>query len=151
MKKIVISTEEKILLASYEIFLLFGYHGTTLHKIAMKAGVNKSAVHYYFRSKERLYAEVVKKVFGNIFNKRVHDSGNQIRLKIQIWFMLTELYNNKDLFERTLKEIYPDDWNKKLTKLKKWLDFKDNPYYNVLDLWQNVVITSDKSILAKSR
>ena len=47
--------------------------------------------------------------------------------------MRTELYNNKNLFERTLKKIYPDDWDQKLTNLKKWLDFKDNPYYHFPD------------------
>jgi AcrR family transcriptional regulator len=55
MKNNEISAEDRIFNVAYKIFLLFGYHGTTLQQIAMQAGVNKSAVHYYFRSKERLY------------------------------------------------------------------------------------------------
>ena len=71
MKNNEISTEDRILKGAYKIFLLFGYHGTTLQQIAMQAGVNKSAVHYYFRSKERLYAKVVKKVLDLYFDTKV--------------------------------------------------------------------------------
>ena len=55
-----LSTEDLIFQAANNIFLLYGYHGTTLHQIAVMAGVNKSAIHYYFRSKEKLYGNVVK-------------------------------------------------------------------------------------------
>ena len=54
-----LSTEAKILDAANSIFLLFGYHGTTLQQIATKAGVNKTAIHYYFRSKENIYSIVL--------------------------------------------------------------------------------------------
>lgn len=121
-----ISTEEKIALAACDIFHLFGYHGTTLQQIAVQAGVNKSAVHYYFRSKNRLYAEVVKKVIDQIPETRVNKSANQSEFEKQIWFIMTELYNNKDFFEKTLKIIYPDDWDEKFANLRKWLDFNDN-------------------------
>lgn len=54
-----LSTEAKILEAANSIFLQFGYHGTTLQQIATKAGVNKTAIHYYFRSKENIYSIVL--------------------------------------------------------------------------------------------
>ena len=54
-----LNTETKILEAANSIFLQFGYHGTTLQQIATKAGVNKTAIHYYFRSKENIYSIVL--------------------------------------------------------------------------------------------
>ena len=49
MSNIESNTEDKIFQAAHSIFLLYGYHGTTLQKIAFEAQVNKSAIHYYFR------------------------------------------------------------------------------------------------------
>jgi AcrR family transcriptional regulator len=132
MKNNDINTEDRILDSAYKIFLLFGYHGTTLQQIAMQAGVNKSAVHYYFRSKERLYTKVVKKVLDLYFDTKVEINTTRKELEKLTWFLVSELYNNKTLFEDTLKEIYPDEWDGKLNSLMKWLKSTDITYYNVL-------------------
>ena len=116
MIKRIAKTEDRILDSAYKIFLLFGYHGTTLQRIAIQAGVNKSAVHYYFRSKERLYTKVVKKVLDLYFDTNVEINTTRKGLEKPTWFLVSELYNNKNLFEETLKEIYPDDWDGKLTQ-----------------------------------
>jgi AcrR family transcriptional regulator len=121
MIKRISKAEDKILHSAYKIFLLFGYHGTTLQQIAMEAGVNKSAVHYYFRSKERLYIKVVKKVLDHTLDAKVNNNTNRKGFEKTTWFLITELYNNKSLFERTLKELYPDR-DDKLTSLMKWLE-----------------------------
>ena len=128
MIKRLLKTEDRILDSAYNIFLLFGYHGTTLQQIAMQAGVNKSAVHYYFRSKERLYIKVVKKVLDLPLNTKVNTNTNRKVFDKTTWFLITELYNNKNLFERTLKELYPYDWYEKSKDLEKWLEFKKIPY-----------------------
>ena len=60
-----LNTENKILEAANSIFMLYGYHGTTLQQIAVKANVHKSAIHYYFRSKEKLYSKVIKLLFDS--------------------------------------------------------------------------------------
>jgi AcrR family transcriptional regulator len=125
MKNIEISTEDRIFDSAYKIFLLFGYHGTTIHQIATQAGVNKSAVHYYFRSKERLYAKVLKKVLDLYFDINVEIKTHRKGLEKPTWFLISELYNNKNLFEVTLKKIYPDDWDGKLHDLANWLQFAD--------------------------
>ncbi|HBH82388.1 MAG: hypothetical protein A2X05_10580 [Bacteroidetes bacterium GWE2_41_25] len=123
------STEDKILLAAHNIFLLFGYHGTTIQKIATQAGVKKSSVHYYYRSKERLYAEVVKIVLAQILNPEVKNSSDPEGYEKTKWFLKTELYNNINLFERTLKELYPDDRDEKLKGLMKWLELFQTGIY----------------------
>lgn len=132
MIKKIAKTEDRILDSAYKIFLLFGYHGTTLQQIAIKAGVNKSAVHYYYRSKERLYTKVVKKVLDLYFDTNVEINTTRKGIEKPIWFLVSELYNNKNLFEETLKEIYPDDWDDKLNSLMKWLKSTDITHYNVL-------------------
>lgn len=40
--------------AAFRLFVLHGYHATTLDAIASEAGLTKGAVYFYFRSKENL-------------------------------------------------------------------------------------------------
>ena len=63
MNTAVLTTEQKILKAAKKTFLRFGFHGTTLQQIASMAGVNKSMIHYYFRTKEKYICEYWKKWF----------------------------------------------------------------------------------------
>lgn len=121
-----LSTEAKILEAANSIFLQFGYHGTTLQQIATKAGVNTAAIHYYFRSKERLYFKVVENVLDRILSAYFEVSTNRKEIKKPQWFLFTELYNNNERFEKTVKELYPDDWNQKIIEIKKWLELSAN-------------------------
>ncbi len=110
-------TEERILNAAYNIFLSQGFHGTTLQQIATEANVNKSAIHYYFRSKERLYVKVVKRILEIILDtNNIGDQNPLERLKL---FLVVELYNNIAIFTIALKELYLHDWEKKLNNIKE--------------------------------
>lgn len=53
-----ISTEEKILKAAEEVFIRDGYDGSRMQDIADVAGINKALLHYYFRSKDKLFEKV---------------------------------------------------------------------------------------------
>lgn len=59
-----LSTEEQILKVAREVFMQHGYDGTSMQMIAGEAGINKSLLHYYYRSKEKLFREVFSKVFS---------------------------------------------------------------------------------------
>ncbi len=59
-----INTEEHILQTAREVFMQFGYDGTSMQMIADRAGINKSLLHYYYRSKERLFRQIFSKVFS---------------------------------------------------------------------------------------
>lgn len=50
-----INTEQRILSASRKIFAIKGYHGTTMEDIAREANVSKASLHYYYRSKSKLF------------------------------------------------------------------------------------------------
>lgn len=51
-------TEEQILQAAKQIFHEHGFAGARMQEIADEAEINKSMLHYYFRSKDRLFQEV---------------------------------------------------------------------------------------------
>jgi AcrR family transcriptional regulator len=57
------STEKIILEAAKEVFVEYGFDGSSMQKIADRAGINKALVHYYFRSKEKLFEATFKEVF----------------------------------------------------------------------------------------
>jgi AcrR family transcriptional regulator len=59
--KINTNTEQKILNAATEVFLDKGHDGARMQEIADKAGINKALLHYYFRSKHKLFMTVFKK------------------------------------------------------------------------------------------
>jgi AcrR family transcriptional regulator len=55
--------EQKILNAATEVFLEKGHDGARMQEIADKAGINKALLHYYFRSKQKLFRTVFKREF----------------------------------------------------------------------------------------
>ena len=60
------STENKILEAAKKVFILHGLEGTSMQQIADEAGINKSLLHYYFRTKEKLFDAVFTYAFHYI-------------------------------------------------------------------------------------
>jgi TetR/AcrR family transcriptional regulator len=59
------NTEEKILEAAKQVFIENGSDGTRMQEIADRAGINKSLLHYYYRSKEKLFGAVFKFAFSH--------------------------------------------------------------------------------------
>ncbi len=56
-------TEDRILDAALSVFSKKGKDGARMQEIADEAGINKALLHYYFRSKDRLYEAVFRNVF----------------------------------------------------------------------------------------
>ncbi len=59
-------TEKKILDAAEDVFVQKGLAGARMQEIADKAGINKSLLHYYYRSKEKLFGFVFRVAFKRI-------------------------------------------------------------------------------------
>jgi len=59
-------TETLILDAARKVFLENGFDGTTMQKISDEAGINKALLHYYFRSKDRLFEAVFVEAFSRM-------------------------------------------------------------------------------------
>lgn len=54
------STEQKILAAAKAVFIEQGMAGARMQDIADRAGINKALLHYYFRSKDKLFEMVFR-------------------------------------------------------------------------------------------
>ncbi len=62
-------TEQKIIRAATEVFLHRGKDGARMQEIADRAGINKALLHYYFRSKDRLYQKVFETTVKSVFDE----------------------------------------------------------------------------------
>ena len=54
-------------MAAEAIFLRDGYSGSRMQDIADHAGINKALLHYYFRSKDKLFESIFDKKIGVMF------------------------------------------------------------------------------------
>ena len=119
-----LNTEERIFHSACEVFLLYGYHGTKIRKITELSGANNAALNYYFRSKEKLYEKVVGYLLGTIPKTDNNKHFNNINNEKLRWFLFTELYNNHQLFEKTIRNLNPDKYNNQLEKIKNLVGIK---------------------------
>jgi len=67
-----IKSQEKILAAAQEEFILQGYKGATVQSIADKAGLPKANVLYYFKNKENIYHAVLEQTL-NMWDQGIGD------------------------------------------------------------------------------
>ena len=67
-----VNTEQKILNAAKEVFQKKGMTGARMQEIADKAGINKALLHYYYRTKEKLFEKVFEIAFS-LFIPRVKE------------------------------------------------------------------------------
>lgn len=56
--------EALILDAALEVFSAFGYRGSTVDQIAMRSGLSKPNLLYYFRSKDEIYKAVLERTLA---------------------------------------------------------------------------------------
>ena len=68
MKK---DTEKIILDTAHKHFVHNGFVATRTQEIADDAGINKAMLHYYFRTKEKLYQEVISRTFSKVIPRFV--------------------------------------------------------------------------------
>lgn len=142
-------TEEKIFEAATDIFLKKGMDGARMQDIADHAGINKSLLHYYFRTKDRLFNAVfdmiAKKMlqkFAPIFNERL-----SLEEKIRFFYKehITFLQENPSLPGFIINEI-----NRNPARIKKFLKTADiKALWEMLDKQHNeelkkFIITQEK-------
>jgi AcrR family transcriptional regulator len=114
-------TEALILEAARKVFLENGFDGTTMQMIANEAGINKALLHYYFRSKDRLFEGVFIEAFSQMIPNimRIFFSEQPIQEKIRAWvdayisalmkypqipqFILHELHRNPERIVEMIK------------------------------------------------
>ena len=117
--------EQSILKAATRLFLEKGFAATTTTEIAKEAGCNQALVHYYYRTKDKLFAAIFESKMKNFITNLLQISEEQIpfeeKLKRKIeshfeiimedpkfpLFFFAELSTNPKRLE-TLKQILGD-------------------------------------------
>ncbi|HOW10122.1 MAG TPA: TetR/AcrR family transcriptional regulator [Bacteroidales bacterium] len=114
-------TEEKIFDAATEVFTEKGLDGARMQDIADQAGINKSLLHYYYRTKDRLFNAVFEKIASNMFSKfaPVFDENLSLEDKIRFFYRehISFLQRNPKLPAFLLNEI-----NRNPARLRKIID-----------------------------
>jgi len=79
------NTEEKIVEAAKTVFIKKGMDGARMQEIADEAGINKALLHYYFRSKEKLFDAIFERVIRMAFPKisQIIFSDLHFRMKVE--------------------------------------------------------------------
>ena len=124
MKAEEFSTEDKILLAAAKVFTEKGFSGTRTRDIAEEAGINLALLNYYFRTKEKLFEQVMKVkivlLFGQIIPIVTNEKSSleeKIDLASEKYFDILTKNPNLPLF--VLSEI-----QKKTSDVKSILPFE---------------------------
>ncbi len=106
------NTEDKILEAAQTVFIQKGMDGARMQEIANEAGINKALLHYYFRTKQKLFEAIFKKVFNQIFpglETFIHSElPFEKKLSIFIEKYIDFLLKNPFIPSFILKEIHRD-------------------------------------------
>lgn len=63
------NTEQKILEAAEDVFHIKGYDGARMQEIAEHAGINKGLLHYYFKTKEKLFEAIFSAALHRMVSK----------------------------------------------------------------------------------
>lgn len=112
MEKKVIETQENILTAARTIFAQKGLAGARMQEIADSAGINKALLHYYYRSKEKLFQQIfdeaLKKIIRPLASFLADDSElfQKIRNICELYHSMLAEYPFIPNF--VLNEVYTD-------------------------------------------
>ncbi|MFK7770814.1 MAG: TetR/AcrR family transcriptional regulator [Saprospiraceae bacterium] len=82
-------TEQEILEIARKHFVRKGFAGARMQEIADEAGINKAMLHYYFRSKDKLYHEIIKQTLNFMIPKLA----NAISQEGNFWEKIERLIN----------------------------------------------------------
>lgn len=102
-------TEDRIFEAATSVFVEKGMDGARMQEIADRAGINKSLLHYYYRSKDKLFSAVFEVIVRKLFQKFAPVLDEKLTLEEKIRFFLREhisfLQQNPRLAPFVLNEI----------------------------------------------
>jgi AcrR family transcriptional regulator len=90
-------TEEQILEAAKVVFQERGFAGARMQEIADQADINKSMLHYYFRSKDKLFQKVFQESLLQFFPKILKVLSGDLALVPKIQKLVETYY---DMFQQ---------------------------------------------------
>ena len=160
-------TEHIILKAATEVFQSKGMDGARMQEIADKANINKSMLHYYYRSKQKLFEAVFKTAISIMAPKlteiieKEEPLFDKIRNFTQSYisliskhsyiptFIIHELNRNPQILEDTFVKKFGDSFNKMKIQVKEMVDNGEIRPIQPEQLIMNVVAMSIFPFVAK--
>jgi TetR/AcrR family transcriptional regulator len=120
-------TELLILNAARKVFIEKGLDGARMQEIADEAGINKALLHYYFRSKDKLFEMIFQEELGKFFPKMVNliasgDISLEDKIRTFVSNYITIFINNPFLPTFIIRELQRDPDNLKLFFIKSGFD-----------------------------
>lgn len=97
-------TEDKIFSAAIDVFCEYGFAGARMQEIADRAEISKASLHYYFRSKDRLFKIVVQNLFSMLITQVTGEVNDDIGIEellrklISGYFDMFRKYRKQSLF-----------------------------------------------------
>ncbi len=121
-----LQTEDRIFESATEVFLQKGMDGARMQEIADHAGINKSLLHYYYRTKDHLFNAVFEKIAEQMFRKFAPIFDDKLSLEEKIRFFLREhisfMQKNPKLPSFILNEFHRNP--QKIKRIVQTLDIK---------------------------
>lgn len=98
--------KDQIVESATKYFSRYGFHKTTMDEIAKNIHKAKGVLYYYFKSKEELFNEVLKKELGTLKEallKIVHSNNNALTILTDYMLTRFKLLNKAVNYHETLK------------------------------------------------
>lgn len=86
-----INTQQKIKEAARDVFTKKGMAGARMQEIADQAGINKALLHYYYRSKEKLFNEVFEETLAQFIPQLFGVLNSELPLETKV-YQVSEKY-----------------------------------------------------------
>jgi TetR/AcrR family transcriptional regulator len=146
----------RILQAAEFEFALKGYQGTRLQEVADRAGLPKTNVLYYFKSKERLYLAVLEQIlsmWNSVFDMATSEDdpaavlAGYITEKMEFSrtkpeaskIFALEIINGAPNLNKFYRDQHVGWMDSRVAVLESWMEkgkiLKQNPYYFLFHIW----------------
>ena len=121
------STEEHIIKAAYDVMIEKGFSDTKMQDIADRAGINRTVLNYYFRTREKLYQKIASDILHQGMPQMFETLNGDLPLfeKIEVFteqyinrilenpfmplFMVSEIYKiDSSFFQSVIDKVNPN-------------------------------------------
>ena len=103
--------KKELVEATIAVIAAFGYHGTTVSRVAKSAGVSIGLMNFHFKSKDKLFEEVFKHLaeeYQLVWNIRVKAAPLDPWLRLQA---MIEAYFDRDVFTSAKLAVWFSFWS----------------------------------------
>ncbi len=135
--------QQDIIDAAMKVFVEKGKAGARMQEIADCAGVNKMLLHYYFKDKDTLFLEVLKRIvadlYGSVFNGSMDSLTFKEFLSVFIDRHFDFLNERKDSFQFLLWELSRQKLNLRDMVSDCYVGYRQTPFKILTDKLKEAV------------